>query len=445
MNIQLSDHFTYRKLIRFTLPTMAMMIISSIYGVVDGLFVSNFAGKTPFAAINLIMPYLMIFSTIGFIYGTGGSAIVARTMGEGKKDKANNYFSLFVYVSFILGVLFAAVGIVSARFVAALFGAEGELLENAVVYSRIVLLALPFNTLMFLFQPFFSTAEKPQLGLVTTISSGVMNIVLDALLVLLLPQEYKLIGAAIATAMSQVVGGVVPLVYFVRENRSILRIGKANFDGRIILKATTNGSSEFMSNVSMNIVGMLYNIQLMKYAGENGVAAYGVMMYVSMIFSAMFVGYSIGTAPVIGYHYGAQNHAELKSLLKKSVVIIGVLAVGMLIAGEALAVPLTNLFVGYDAVLMDITVSGFRIFAVSFLFMGYAIYGSCFFTALSDGLTSAIISFLRTLVFQVAAVLLLPPVLDISGIWYSIIVAEFMAMALSAIFVVAKRKEYHYM
>lgn len=336
-------------------------------------------------------------------------------------------------------------GIVSARFVAALFGAEGELLENAVVYSRIVLLALPFNTLMFLFQPFFSTAEKPQLGLVTTISSGVMNIVLDALLVLLLPQEYKLIGAAIATAMSQVVGGVVPLVYFVRENRSILRIGKANFDGRIILKATTNGSSEFMSNVSMNIVGMLYNIQLMKYAGENGVAAYGVMMYVSMIFSAMFVGYSIGTAPVIGYHYGAQNHAELKSLLKKSVVIIGVLAVGMLIAGEALAVPLTNLFVGYDAVLMDITVSGFRIFAVSFLFMGYAIYGSCFFTALSDGLTSAIISFLRTLVFQVAAVLLLPPVLDISGIWYSIIVAEFMAMALSAIFVVAKRKEYHYM
>lgn len=445
MSIQLSDHFTYRKLIRFTLPTMAMMIISSIYGVVDGLFVSNFAGKTPFAAINLIMPYLMIFSTIGFIYGTGGSAIVARTMGEGKKDKANNYFSLFVYVSFILGVLFAAVGIVSARFVAALFGAEGELLENAVVYSRIVLLALPFNTLMFLFQPFFSTAEKPQLGLVTTISSGVMNIVLDALLVLLLPQEYKLIGAAIATAMSQVVGGVVPLVYFVRENRSILRIGKANFDGRIILKATTNGSSEFMSNVSMNIVGMLYNIQLMKYAGENGVAAYGVMMYVSMIFSAMFVGYSIGTAPVIGYHYGAQNHAELKSLLKKSVVIIGVLAVGMLIAGEALAVPLTNLFVGYDAVLMDITVSGFRIFAVSFLFMGYAIYGSCFFTALSDGLTSAIISFLRTLVFQVAAVLLLPPVLDISGIWYSIIVAEFMAMALSAIFVVAKRKEYHYM
>lgn len=445
MRIQLSDHFTYGKLIKFTLPTMAMMVVSSIYGVVDGLFISNFAGKTPFAAINLIMPYLMIFSTIGFIYGTGGSAIVAKTMGEGYKDKANNDFSLFVYVSFALGVLFAVLGIVFARPVAVWLGAEGELLENAVEYAHVVLLALPMNTLMYLFQPFFSTAEKPQLGLVTTISSGVMNIALDAFLVLLLPSEYKLIGAAIATAMSQVVGGIIPLVYFGRKNSSLLRLGKAVFDGKAVLKATTNGSSEFMSNVSMNVVGMLYNIQLMEYAGENGVAAYGVMMYISMVFSAMFIGYSMGTAPVFGYHDGARNHTELKGLLKKSVVMIGALAVGMLIASEVLAVPLANMFVGYDADLMDITVSGFRIFAVSFLFMGYAIFGSCFFTALNDGLTSAVISFLRTLVFQIAAVLLLPMIFDIDGIWYSIIVAEFMAMALSAIFVVAKRKKYHYL
>ena len=292
LKIQLSDHFTYGKLIKFTLPTMGMMIVSSVYGVVDGFFVSNFAGKTPFAAINLIMPYIMIFSTIGFIFGTGGSAIVAKTTGEGNRKKANSYFSLFVYVSFILGVLFALIGIVSVRPVAVLLGAEGDLLENAVQYSRIVLFVLPFNALMYLFQPFFSTAEKPQLGLVTTISSGVMNIVLDALLVLLLPQEYKLAGAAIATAMSQVVGGVIPLVYFGRKNNSILRIGKSKFEGKTVLKAATNGSSEFMTNVSMSVVGMLYNIQLMKYAGENGVAAYGVMMYVSMIFSALFVGYS---------------------------------------------------------------------------------------------------------------------------------------------------------
>lgn len=445
MRIQLSDHFTYGKLIKFTLPTMAMMIVSSIYGVVDGFFVSNFAGKTPFAAINLIMPYIMIFSTIGFIFGTGGSAIVAKTMGERRKEKANDYFSLFVYVSAILGIIFSALGIIAARPIAVLLGAEGELLENAVRYARIVLAVLPFNTLMYLFQPFFSTAEKPQLGLVTTISSGVMNIVLDAVLVLLLPQKHKLAGAAIATAMSQVVGGTIPLVYFGRKNNSILRIGKAKYDGKIVLKAAINGSSEFMTNVSMSVVGMLYNIQLMKYAGENGVAAYGVMMYVSMIFSAMFVGYSIGVAPVIGYHDGAQNCTELKGLLRRSIVLIGGFAVGMVIAGEVLAVPLANMFVGYDKELMDMTVWGMRIFAASFLFMGYAIFGSSFFTALNDGLTSALISFLRTLVFQITAVLLLPMFFDIDGIWYSIIVAEFMAMALSAIFVVAKRKKYHYL
>ncbi|MBE6713446.1 MAG: MATE family efflux transporter [Ruminococcaceae bacterium] len=424
---------------------MAMMIISSIYGVVDGFFVSNFAGKTPFAAINLIMPYIMIFSTIGFIFGTGGSAIVAKTLGEKNKADANRYFSLFVYVSFVLGALFAVLGIVFVRPTAILLGAEGTLLEDAVRYTNIVLAVLPFNTLLFLFQPFFSTAEKPQLGLITTISSGVMNIVLDAVLVLLLPQDQKLVGAAIATAMSQVVGGGIPLFYFWRKNNSLLRIGKAKLEGKIILKAITNGSSEFMTNVSMSIVGMLYNVQLIEYAGENGVAAYGVMMYVSMIFSALFIGYSIGVAPIIAFHDGARNHGEVKELLKRSAVLIGIFGVGMVAAGEILAVPLARIFVGYDDELMKLTVTGFRIFASSFLFMGYAIFGSSFFTALNDGLVSALISFLRTMVFQVAAVLLLPAFLGIDGIWYSIIVAEFMAMALSAFFVMIKRKNYGYM
>lgn len=445
MKIRLSDHFTYEKLIRFTLPTIAMMIVSSVYGVVDGFFISNFAGKTPFAAINLIMPYIMIFSTVGFIFGAGGSAIVAKTLGEGKKEEANRYFSLFVYVTAFLGVLFGIAGMALVRPVALLLGAQGRLLEDAVLYTRMVLSVLPFNTLMFLFQAFFSTAEKPQLGLVTTVSSGVMNILLDATLVLLLPQEYKLAGAAVATAMSQVVGGVIPLVYFSRKNKSLLRMGKARFEGRIVLKAAANGSSEFMTNVSMSVVGMLYNVQLMAYGGENGVAAYGVMMYVSMIFSSLFIGYSIGVAPVFSFHYGAENHEELKGLLKRSVVIIGAFSLCMVAAGEAFATPLARLFVGYDAALMEMTVSGFRIFALSFLFMGYAIFGSGFFTALNDGLTSAAISFLRTLVFQVAAVLLLPVLFDIHGIWYSIIVAEGMAGILVAFFVYIKRNQHYYL
>lgn len=442
--IQLSDHFTYRHLYRFTLPSIGMMIFASIYSVVDGFFVSNFAGKTSFAAINLIMPFLMIFSTVGLMFGTGGSAIVSKKFGEGENEKANQYFSLFVYVSFGLGILFAILGIGFIRPIAILLGAEGELLADAVLYSRIILCALPFNVLQLLFQSFFVTAEKPNLGLLVTVSSGFTNMILDAILVIFLPQQYKLVGAALATALSQVVGGIVPLFYFGKENSSILHLGKTSFDGKVILQACINGSSEFMSNISMNVVGMLYNIQLLAYANENGIAAYGVMMYVSMIFSATFMGYSIGTAPVIGYHYGAQNHDELKGLLKKSLIIIGVFALAMLVSAEILAYPLAHMFVGYDVDLMELTVSGFRIFSLSFIFMGFAIFASSFFTALNDGLTSALISFLRTLVFQVGAVIILPLILDIDGIWYSIVVAELMAVVFSAFFLVIKRKQYHY-
>ena len=444
MKIQLSDHFSYKKLIIFTIPSIAMMIFTSIYGVVDGFFVSNFAGKTPFAAVNLIMPFLMILSTVGFMFGTGGTAIVAKTFGEGDHERANRYFSLFVYFSFALGILFAILGIVFIRPISILLGADGELLENCIVYGRIILSAMPFFVLQLLFQSFFVAAEKPNLGLWVTVSSGVTNMVLDAVLVVLLPEHLKLIGAAIATAMSQVVGGVVPLFYFGRKNNSILRLGKTHFDGKAILKACTNGSSEFMSNVSMSLVGMLYNIQLIKYAGENGIASYGVMMYVSMIFAAAFIGYSIGTAPIIGYNEGAQNHKELKSLLKKSLIMIGIFGVAMVIAAELLAVPLSNIFVGYDPELYELTVSGFKIFSLSFIFMGFAIFGSGFFTALNDGLTSALISFLRTLVFQIAAVLLLPLIWGINGVWISIVVAEFMAVVFTVIFLVIKRKQYHY-
>ena len=421
-----------------------MMIFTSIYGVVDGFFVSNFAGKTPFAAVNLIMPFLMMSSTVGMMFGTGGTALVAKTFGEDDKERANRYFSLFTYFTFAIGLLIAILGIIFIKPISIFLGAEGELLENCIVYARINLLALPFYVLQIFFQSFFVAAEKPKLGLSVTVISGITNIILDALLVMLLPQEYKLIGAAIATASSQVVGGAIPIIYFFRKNSSILQLGKTKIDVKALLKATTNGSSEFMSNVSMNLVGMLYNIQLIKYAGENGVASYGVMMYVSFIFVATFLGYSIGSAPIIGYNYGSQNHRELKGILRKSLVIIASLSVFMVIIGELLAVPFAQIFVGYDSALMELTASGFRIFALSFLFMGFAIFSSAFFTALNDGLTSALISFLRTLVFQIAAVLILPLIWGIDGVWISIVVAEIMAVIFSAIFLVIKKKKYHY-
>lgn len=444
MNFSLSEHFGYRKLIRFTLPSIGMMIFTSIYGVVDGFFVSNFAGKTPFAAVNLIMPFLIILSTVGFMFGTGGSALVAKTYGEGNKIKANRYFSLFVYVSFILGVIFAVISFIFITPIATLLGAEGALLENCIVYSRIIIVALPFNILQFLFQSFFVAAERPQLGFITSLLSGFTNMILDAVLVILLPEGLKLAGAAIATALSQTVGGLFPLIYFFKNNTSILKLGKTNFDIRALLKACANGSSEFMSNISMSVVGMLYNVQLMKYAGENGIAAYGVMMYVNLIFAGAFIGYSIGTAPIFSYHYGAKNNNELRSLLKKSIIMIGYFAICMVLLAEILALPLGKIFVGYDKELLDLTVSGFRVYSISFLFMGYAIFGSGFFTAMNDGLTSAIISFLRTLVFQVAAVIILPIIWEINGVWISVIVAELMAVLLSGFFIIVKKNKYGY-
>ncbi len=444
MRIRLSDHFTYRKLLRFTLPSIAMMIFTSIYGVVDGYFVSNFAGKEPFAAVNLIMPFIMVVSTVGFMFGTGGTALVSKTFGEGDPERANRYFSLFVYSSFLLGIVFSILGIVFLRPIAALLGATGTLLDNCVIYGRIVIAAMPFFILQLLFQSFFVAAEKPNLGFWVIVAGGVANMIGDAVLVTLLPQEHKLAGAAIATALGQIVGGGVPLVYFFRKNSSILRLGKTRFDGKALWKATTNGVSELVSSAAMSIVGMVMNVQLLKYAGEDGVAAYGVMMYVNMIFAAIFIGYSIGTAPVIGFHFGAKNGGELRNLLRKSLFLLLIGGVLMVAAAELLAKPLALLFVGYDAKLMELTESGFRIFGISFFFIGFAIFGSGFFTALNDGVTSAIISFLRTLVFELGAILLLPLLFGINGLWFSVVVAELMATLLSFIFMAVKRKRFGY-
>ena len=443
--IQLSDHFTYKKLLKFTFPAIVMMIFSSIYGVVDGFFVSNFAGKTAFTSVNLIMPFLMILGTVGFMFGAGGGALIAKTLGQGDREKANRLFSLFVYTTMALGVIFALLGLAILRPVTDFLGknASQEVLDGAIVYGRIILIALPFFMLQYEFQSLFATAEKPQLGLIITLLSGVANMLLDALFVGVF--DWGLVGAALATAVSQAIGGVVPVVYFARKNSSLLRLTKTNFDYKALLKGCANGASELMSNVSMSLVAMLYNAQLLNLAGDNGVAAYGVLMYVNMIFLACFIGYSVGTAPVFGFHYGAQNRKELRSLLKKSGILIGAMAIGMFVSSELLATPLARIFIRNDKELLDLTVRGFRIFSFSFLFAGFAIFGSSFFTALNDGVTSAIVSFLRTLVFQVIAVLVFPLIMKgVDGIWWSVVFAEAVAVVVNLLFVFGKRKKYGY-
>lgn len=442
MSIQLSEHFTYKKLFRFCLPTIAMMLCTSIYGIVDGFFVSNYVGKTAFAAVNLIMPFLMILACFGFMIGTGGSALVGKTLGEGNREKANRYFTMMVYLTLILGVMMSVLGIIFMRPISYMLGASEDMIEDCVLYGRII---NGFNwafMLQYLFQSFLVTAEKPQLGFIVTVSAGVTNMVLDALFVAVF--DWGIAGAAWASIIGQCMGGLLPLIYFLRPNKSLLRLTKTRLEARPLLKACLNGSSELMTNISASFVGMLYNFQLLKYAGENGVAAYGVVMYTQMIFAAIFLGYTVGTAPVISYHYGAGHHDELKNMLKKSVVIMVGGGVAMLLLAWTLAGPLAGLFVGYDPELQEMTKGALTIYAYAFLLFGFNIFASAFFTALNNGGVSAAIAFLRTLVFQTLAVLLLPALLGLKGIWWAVTAAEGLALVVSVAFIIGKRKQYHY-
>lgn len=442
MNIQLSEHFTYGKLLKFTFPSIIMMVFTSIYGVVDGVFVSNFAGSESFAAVNLIMPFLMILGAIGFMLGTGGSALVAFILGTGDGQKANRVFSLMVYVLIVLGGIFMVGGILFMEPMARLLGADEAMLPVCVQYGRIVMLGLIPFMLQNTFQSFLVTAERPHFGLYITIAAGVTNMALDALFVGVF--RWGVAGAAAATVISQIVGGVIPLVYFICPNKSKLRLGKTKMDFRMLGKAAANGSSEFMTNVSMSLVNMLYNWQLMRLIGAQGVAVFGIIMYVSFIFAAIFIGYSMGSAPVIGFHYGAGNKEELKGLFRKSLWILLVFSVVLTGLAMMLAKPLAMIFVAYDAELLELTKRALTIYSLAFLMSGFNIFASSFFTALNDGLTSALISFGRTLMFQVASVLLLPLIFDVDGIWAAVILAEGLALILSAACVIRNRKKYGY-
>ena len=442
MEIKLSEHFTYRKLLRFCLSPIVMMVFTSIYGVVDGFFVSNFAGKTAFAAINLVMPFIMVLGGFGFMVASGASALVAKTLGEKDENRANQIFSMAIKFTVILGVITSVVGIVLMRPISLLLGAEPDMLTDCVVYGRTV---LAFNTAFMLqngFQVYLSVAEKPKLGLYYTVAAGLTNMILDALFVGVF--DWGVAGAAVATGISQCVGGILPAFYFVKQNDSPLKLFNVKCEAKPLIKACTNGSSELMSSVSSSIVSALYNFQLLKYAGQNGVATYGVLMYVQFVFIAIFIGYTIGMSPIVSYNYGAQNKNELKSLFRKSIVIMSVAGIVMMILGKTLARPLADIFVGYDDELCDMATHAFGIFAYAFVLTGINIFASALFTALNNGAISAIISFLRTLVFQSVTVMIFPLIFDIDGIWYAITFAEVFAFVISVSFIAAKRKKYGY-
>lgn len=442
MPVDMSKHFSTSALLRYTLPTMLMMVFTSLYTIVDGFFVSNFAGKTSLAAVNLIFPAVMILASTGMMVGTGGSALVAKTLGEGNDGRARRSFTLLAIFGFCVGTALAVVGWFVMEPVAAALGGTGQLLSDAVLYGRFMMISLPFFILQYAFQSFFVTAGKPKLGFLVIVAAGVTNIVLDFLFVGAF--GWGLPGAALATNIGEVIGGVAPIIYFARKRTAQLWFERPHLRWRVIGKACVNGSSEMVTNIAMSLVGMLYNLQLLHYIGEDGVAAYGVIMYTAMIFAALFMGYAIGSSPLMSYQYGAKNHTEMRSLLMKSLGLIGVGGVVMFFAGQTFAAPLSQIFVGYDPQLLELTTHAYRVYALCFLFMGFAIYSSAFFTALNNGLVSALISFLRTLVFEVGAVLLLPLVLGVDGIWLSVTVAEIAACIVAAIFMVALAGTYGY-
>lgn len=443
MNIQLSDHFTYCKLLRFTIPSIAMMIITSIYGVVDGLFVSNVVGAEAFAAVNLIMPFAMIFASISFMLSTGGSALVGKIIGEGNVEKGNQIFSMLVYLIIGIGIIFGIFGIVFLEPIAIMIGATEELLQYSIPYGTILFISLPFFMLQTTFQVFFVVAEKPHMGLIISIAAGLTNVFLDFLFIYFF--RWGVTGAAAATAMSEIVGGMIPFIYFLRKNTSTLRLVRPKWNGKAVIKSATNGASEMLTNLSMSLVSVLYNFQLIKIAGADGVAAYGVIMYVTFIFSGIFIGYSIGSAPLISFNYGARNSQELKNLFKKSLILIGLASLVLVLIAEFLATPLARIFVGYDLELLIITSRALKLFSLSFLFSGINMFASSFFTALSNGFVSALISILRTLVFQVIMIFLLPLLFGLDGIWLAVVLAELLTLFFTVFAFLVTKRYYRFM
>lgn len=442
MKIALSEKFTYKKLIKFTLPTIVMMIFTSIYGVVDGVFVSNFVGSDAFAAVNLIMPVTMVLGTIGFMMGTGGSALVSKTIGEGEREKANRYFSMVVYLLVLIGVLFTVFGVIFIEPIAKLLKADDSMLPDCITYGKTLIIFLVPFCLQNAFSSFMIVAEKPTFGLIISIISGVTNMFLDFLFMYVF--KMGVFGAALATGISQVVGVVIPLAYFAFGKNKILKFVKTKIEFLPMLQASINGSSEMVTNLSMSFINILFNAKLMELVGANGVSAYGVIMYVGFLFSGTYVGYSVGSAPVISYHYGAGNKEELKSLLRKSLKLLGLTAFIMTALSEIFAKPLASIFTNSNKELLELTINAIRLYSISYIISWFNIFASSFFTALNDGFVSALISFLRTLLFQVMSILVLPNVWGINGIWLSVVVAEICSMVVSIACYVINKKKYGY-
>jgi len=444
MKIELQGHYGYGRLVRTMLPSIATMIVSSIYSIADGLFVSNYAGSTAFAAMNIIWPGIQILAVFGLMVGAGGSALVSKTLGEGDQDKACRIFSMLTRITMLAGIAMAFLFFILMKPLTWVLGAEGGMIQMATTYGRIIVITLPLYMIQMMFQPFFMVAEKPELGTQISIICGVVNIVLDALFIIVF--RLGLIGAALGTAISIATGGLFSLIWFLsKRNKTHLQFRKnVKTEWKHVGKSCSNGLSEYVGNVALSVVSICYNLQLMKYIGESGVAAYGILMYLGFVFAAVFIGYNLSVTQIIAFNYGERNHTELRSLLHKSIILISVGGVIMTTVAETAAAPLARFFVGYDESICILTIRAIRIYMLSFLICGLNMFASAWFTALNNGIISAISAFVRTFIFELGCVFILPTFFGVDGIWNAVNVAEVCALLFSAFLITAFSKKYGY-
>lgn len=444
MKIELSGHYSYSRILKTCIPSVLMILTTSVYSIVDGLFVSNFAGTTSFAALNIIWPAIATVAAFGLMFGTGGSALVAMVIGQDDRDRANGIFTMLIRAMLILGAVCGTLLFIFMRPVSIWLGADEAMLPDCIRYGRILVCAMPAFMSQMAFNSFFMTAEKPQLGTLLTVICGITNIAFDALFIVVF--GWGLTGAAIATVLGMAVGGIYPLYYFSSKKRNTtkLKFVKADTDWHCIVRCCSNGLSEYVGNIALNIVSMCYNLQLMKLIGQDGVAVYGILMYIGYVYASVYIGYNIAVSPIVSFNYGAQNHDELKSLLRKSIVIL--LVAGTILTGlsEILSSPMAGIFVGYDPGLKALTARAIRIYMISFMICGLNMFVSAWFTALNNGIVSACAAFARTLVFEMGAIFILPLLLGLDGVWLAVDVADMLALVLAVILLSTFRKRYNY-
>ncbi len=442
MEHALAKKFSLASLLLFAAPNIIMMIVLSMYIIVDGMFVARFIGTTALSAINMFYPAICFEMALGIMIATGGSAIAAKKLGEGKQKEAQNNLSFLMVVEGSFGIVIAVVGNLFTAEIVSFLGASAAQAPLSITYAKIIFSFAPAFFLQTAFQTFFVTAGKPALGLIVTILGGVANILLDY--IFMAPLRLGVTGAAIATGIGYCIPAMVGVIFFLKAKTNPFHFVRPRFDGKVLLQACANGSSEMVTNLSNAVTTFLFNFTLLQFYGEDGVASITIILYFQYLFTALYFGYSNGIAPIISYKYGNDDRKQLQALFKNSVLFLIISSIAANVLLHFTISKLLTIFTAENSPVYQITLHGFSIYSMAFMIMGLGIFSSAMFTAFSDGITSAIISFSRTFLFIVGAILLLPAILGERGVWLAVPIAEAFGFLISILYLIGKKQKFHY-